>query len=236
MNPQTTYNIGGDASYPQLRFKGFQGGWEKHSLGELCAGFQYGMNAAATTYDGHNGYIRITDIDDNSSTYNKDGKVSPSGELTDYYLVRENDILLARTGASTGKSYLYNKDDGRLYFAGFLIRANVNQGDARFVFSQLHTENYWRWVNVMSMRSGQPGINSQEYASFPIHTPSLPEQQLLGTFFSSLDRLLSAEEQKVAKLKQLKAASLQDMFPQEGQSIPKNQIQRISWGVGEAIN
>lgn len=87
------------------------------------------MNAAAKNYDGVNKYIRITDIDEASSTYTDKDIVSPDGVLTDNYLVNNRDILLARTGASTGKSYLYKKSDGKLYYAGFLIRANVTTHD-----------------------------------------------------------------------------------------------------------
>ena len=59
------------------------------------------MNAAAKSYDGENKYIRITDIDESSSTYDDKDIVSPDGTLSDNYLVKERDILLARTGAST---------------------------------------------------------------------------------------------------------------------------------------
>ena len=92
---------------PNLRFKEFQGEWEKTKFGDIATGFDYGMNAAAKNYDGVNKYIRITDIDEASSTYTDKDIVSPDGVLTDNYLVNNRDILLARTGASTGKSYLY---------------------------------------------------------------------------------------------------------------------------------
>ena len=158
-----------ELNVPNLRFPEFQGEWEKTKFGDIATGFDYGMNAAAKNYDGVNKYIRITDIDEASSTYTDKDIVSPDGILTDNYLVNNRDILLARTGASTGKSYLYKKTDGKLYYAGFLIRANVTTHDPYFVFSQLHTHRYWRWVSIMSARSGQPGINSQEYSSFPIY-------------------------------------------------------------------
>ena len=124
---------------PNLRFPEFQGEWKKTKFGDIATGFDYGMNAAAKNYDGVNKYIRITDIDEASSTYTDKDIVSPDGILTDNYLVNNRDILLARTGASTGKSYLYKQSDGKLYYAGFLIRANVTTQDPYFVFSQLHT-------------------------------------------------------------------------------------------------
>ena len=188
---------------PNLRFPEFQGEWEKCKFGDIATGFDYGMNAAAKNYDGVNKYIRITDIDEASSTYTDKDIVSPDGILTDNYLVNNRDILLARTGASTGKSYLYKKSDGKLYYAGFLIRANVTTHDPYFVFSQLHTHRYWRWVSIMSARSGQPGINSQEYSSFPIYTTSIEEESKIAKLLSLLDERISTQNKVIDKLQSL---------------------------------
>ena len=188
---------------PNLRFPEFQGEWEKTKFGDIATGFDYGMNAAAKNYDGVNKYIRITDIDEASSTYTDKDIVSPDGILTDNYLVNNRDILLARTGASTGKSYLYKKSDGKLYYAGFLIRANVTTHDPYFVFSQLHTHRYWRWVSIMSARSGQPGINSQEYSSFPIYTTSIEEENKIAKLLSLLDERIATQNKIIDKLQSL---------------------------------
>ena len=188
---------------PHLRFLEFEGEWEKTKFGDIATGFDYGMNAAAKNYDGLNKYIRITDIDEASSTYTDKDIVSPDGVLTDNYLVNNRDILLARTGASTGKSYLYKKSDGKLYYAGFLIRANVTTHDPYFVFSQLHTHRYWRWVSIMSARSGQPGINSQEYSSFPIYTTSIEEESKIAKLLSLLDERIATQNKIIDKLQTL---------------------------------
>ena len=188
---------------PNLRFPEFSGEWEMATFGDIAKGFDYGMNAAAKSFDGNNKYIRITDIDEVSSQYLYDDVVSPDGELEDRYLVKENDILLARTGASTGKSYLYRNSDGKLYFAGFLIRANIYKHNSYFVFSQLHTLRYKKWISVMSARSGQPGINSQEYASFPVYTTSLQEEDKIATFLKLLDERIITQNKIIDKLKSL---------------------------------
>ena len=188
---------------PALRFPEFNREWEKCKFGDIATGFDYGMNAAAKPYDGQNKYIRITDIDEASSTYNNEDVVSPDGTLSENYVVNERDILLARTGASTGKSYLYRKSDGKLYFAGFLIRANVAEHNPYFVFSQLHTHRYWRWVSIMSARSGQPGINSQEYASFPIYTTTLIEENKISTLLSLIDERISTQNKIIEKYESL---------------------------------
>ena len=195
-----------------MRFPEFSGEWKMATFGDIAKGFDYGMNAAAKSFDGNNKYIRITDIDEVSSQYLYDDVVSPDGELEDRYLVKENDILLARTGASTGKSYLYRNSDGKLYFAGFLIRANIYKHNSYFVFSQLHTLRYKKWISVMSARSGQPGINSQEYASFPVYTTSLQEEDKIATFLKLLDERIITQNKIIEDLKLLKSAIRKKVF------------------------
>ena len=197
---------------PHLRFPEFSGEWKKCKFGDIATGFDYGMNAAAKPFDGENKYIRITDIDEASSTYNDKDIVSPDGRLTDNYVVNDRDILLVRTGASTGKSYLYRKSDGKLYYAGFLIRANITEHNPYFVFSQLHTHRYWRWVSIMSARSGQPGINSQEYSSFPIFTTSLHEENKISTLLSLLNERIVTQNKIIEDLKKLKSAISKHLF------------------------
>ena len=180
------------------------------------------MNAAAKSYDGENKYIRITDINESSSTYDDKDIVSPDGTLSDNYQVKERDILLARTGASTGKTYLYRKSDGKLYYAGFLIRANVTTHNPYFVFSQLHTHRYWRWVSIMSARSGQPGINSQEYSSFPVFTTSIQEENKIAKLLSLLDERISTQNKIIEDLKKLKYAISKYLF--ERKDLFENKI------------
>ena len=197
---------------PHLRFPEFSGEWEKCKLGDIATGFDYGMNAAAKPFDGENKYIRITDIDEASSTYIDKDIVSPDGTLTENYLVNDRDILLARTGASTGKSYLYRKSDGKLYYAGFLIRANVTKHNPYFVFSQLHTHRYWSWVSIMSARSGQPGINSQEYSSFPVYVTSLREEEKISALLSIIDERIATQNKIIEDLKILKSAIIERAY------------------------
>ena len=202
-----------------MRFPEFSGEWEKCKLGDIATGFDYGMNAAAKPFDGENKYIRITDIDEASSTYIDKDIVSPDGTLTENYLVNDRDILLARTGASTGKSYLYRKSDGKLYYAGFLIRANVTKHNPYFVFSQLHTHRYWSWVSIMSARSGQPGINSQEYSSFPVYVTSLREEEKISALLSLIDERIATQNKIIEKLESLIEGLNNSLYDRYGDGI-----------------
>ena len=109
------------SSVPEIRFNGFTDDWEQRKLGELSSSFEYGLNAAAKEYDGENKYIRITDIDDDSREFKQEDITSPDTDLSsaENYKLSEGDILLARTGASVGKSYIYKTFDGLVYYAGF---------------------------------------------------------------------------------------------------------------------
>ena len=174
------------------------------------------MNASAIQFDGQNRYIRITDIDESSSKYKPELPVSPKGQLLDKYLVSENDILFARTGASTGKSYLYHKDDGKLYFAGFLIRAKIKEEfNSYFIFKQTKTIQYYKWVQLISMRSGQPGINSQEYASFSFYIPSKNEQDKIALFLSLVDERIQTQKKIIEQLETLMRANREKLFSQK---------------------
>ncbi|MDD7045266.1 MAG: restriction endonuclease subunit S [Peptoniphilaceae bacterium] len=209
---------------PQIRFKGFKEDWEEKKLGDIASSFDYGMNKAGSQYDGTNRYIRITDIDDESRRFKKDDLKSPS-ELKkedSKYLLKDGDILFARTGASVGKTYIYNKKDGKVFFAGFLIRASVNlDQNPYFVFTQTLRKNYINFVKIMSQRSGQPGINANEYKLFKLFLPNLEEQEKIGALFEKVDSLIEGQERAVDSYKGLKKSLLQKMFPKEGEKIPQ---------------
>lgn len=211
------------ANTPNVRFMGFTGAWEQRKLGEVATSFEYGLNAAAKEYDGENKYIRITDIDDNTREFLMEGVTSPDIDLTiaGNYKLTKGDILFARTGASVGKSYIYRDSDGLVYYAGFLIRTRIKEEyDAEFIFQNTLTDKYYRYITVTSQRSGQPGVNAQEYAAFEIQVPSKAEQQQIGEYFRHLDRLITLHQRKCDETKELKKYMLQKMFPQNGKKIP----------------
>ena len=206
---------------PELRFPEYKdkGAWINKTLSEcVYSSLEYGMNAAAIEYDGTNRYIRITDIDENSNEYISINPVSPKGELDIKYLVNENDILFTRTGASVGKTYLHKNKEGSYYFASFLIRAKLkSEYNPIFFFIQTQSSYYLKWVKLISTRSGQPGINSQEFSNYQFHITSKPEQQKIVDCLSSLDDHISAQSQKIEMHKTHKKGLMQGLFPSIGE-------------------
>ncbi|MGI0107478.1 restriction endonuclease subunit S [Salinimicrobium sp. WS361] len=186
--------------------------WEVKPLGNISSRISYGMNSASKDFDGTHKYIRITDIDDNSRQLSPSSLTSPDGDLSEKYLVQQGDVLFARTGASVGKSYLQQIHEPNVYFAGFLIRFSIKDAVPYFVYSQTLTERYRKWVTVMSMRSGQPGINAEEYKMFKILLPVKKEQQKIADFLSAIDKKIETVSQQIEKTQTFKKGLLQQMF------------------------
>lgn len=102
-------------------------GWNFISLKDISyTKGEYGSNKPAINYNGGYRYIRITDI--NATGELKTEKVGVSDEEIEAqkYALKENDILFARSGATVGKNFLYNKKYGKCIFAGYLIRFKLN--------------------------------------------------------------------------------------------------------------
>lgn len=191
-------------------------GWKEVRLGKFCDEIcgEYGLNKKAIPYSKKlMRYIRITDIADDGSLLN-DSKMSValSNEEKLKYKLSEGDLLFARTGATVGKTYLYNKDsDDKMVYAGYLIRFRIDYLKAHPVFIKefTHTQRYWNWVKTFSARSGQPGINSSEYRSLKVPIPSLQEQTAIAQVLTTADREIELLEKKLEAMKEQKKGLMQ---------------------------
>jgi type I restriction enzyme, S subunit len=190
--------------------------WDVRRLGNLLAcPPAYGINAPAVPFDSrHPTYLRITDISD-YGWFNIESKASVTHALSANYLLSEGDLVLARTGASVGKSYLYDRDDGNLVFAGFLIRVRPDPTKLNPAYLNYftHSSLYWRWIRENSMRSGQPGVNGQEYATLPIPLPpTMGEQRCIATILSDMDAEIAVLGAKLAKARCVKQGMMQELL------------------------
>jgi len=178
----------------QIRLPGFSDPWEAKRLAEcLRSKPDYGINAAAVPFsDQLPTYIRITDISQDGR-FCPDPPVSVDAVRAERYYLHDGDVVFARTGASVGKCYLYQPKDGRLVFAGFLIRVRPKPEVLlpAFLAAYATTDPYWNWVRLMSMRSGQPGINGGEYAQLPLNLPDHREQAAIAAVLYEMDRASS---------------------------------------------
>ncbi|MGW5662857.1 restriction endonuclease subunit S [Streptomyces sp. NPDC003758] len=198
-----------------VRLPGFDDPWRTARLGELLKRPpRYGINAPAIPYsvDAYT-YIRITDIDD-SGNFTPRPKVSVRHPSAADYLLGKGELVFARTGASVGKSYLFNPDDGELVYAGFLINIAPDQQvlDPAYLALVAQTTQYWEWVARTSVRSGQPGINGREYAQLQITLPEIHEQRAIASTVSDASLEIRALSERLVKAKAVKQGMMQQLL------------------------
>lgn len=163
---------------------------------------QYGANEQAV--DGNPKfdvrYIRITDINDFGNLKSDDWKTAKN--VDEKYLLVENDILFARSGATAGKTFLYKKEYGKAIFAGYLIRFKIDETKANplYVFYVTQLDRYAFWVKSIQRPSGQPNINSEEFKSFEIPLPPLSIQNQIVEIMQSAYNQKKKKEAEAQKL------------------------------------
>jgi type I restriction enzyme S subunit len=180
--------------------------WPRVSLKDLSAlGPQYGANLKAVAPSGRGlRYIRITDIDE-FGRLRPDTLVEPeSVDIAEYFLT-EGDLLLARSGATVGKTYRYTSADGQCAFAGYLIRFRPNScvASSPFLSYYFQTPEYWAWVQGKKRIAAQPNINGAEYAALEIPLPSLQEQSRIVELLDEADRLRRLSREASAKAERI---------------------------------
>lgn len=148
---------------------------------------QYGANEAGLDRLNNTQprYIRITDIDENGLiSINELGATVANVE--EKYILKNNDILIARSGATVGKTYLHKELPYTCLYAGYLIRFLVDPQKILpgYLFSYTQLNSYKEWVNAIQRPSAQPNINAEEYQSIEIPLPDLPKQKEIVDFLS----------------------------------------------------
>lgn len=206
--------------------------WDASFIGEITKQPSYGLNKSATTNEKYPKYIRITDIDNNGKYLYSTAHVNCSDNN---YFLHYGDIVFARTGATCGKNYLYDPRDGDLVFAGFLIKFSADQSKIlpSLLFYNCNTNNFWKYVNICSQRSGQPGLNIDDIQKFKINiTKNLLEQQKIAEILDCATRQVELQEQLVDKLKVQKKAFMQKLLtPQpDWQEVKLGDICKITTG------
>ena len=176
--------------------------WEVNRLKFLITkNAQYGANCEPeqdeTKFDYR--YVRITDIDDNASL--KDTVVYLSKEDSKGFILNEGDILFARSGATVGKTYLYNQVDGNCCFAGYLIRYIPNKQllNPKFLLYFSFSKSYSEWINIVSTQATIQNVSADKYDNLIISLPDTNEQNEIVSY---LDKEISNITQIISKIKQ----------------------------------
>ena len=190
-------------------------GWETSTIDTISTEkLSYGSGASAVEYDGQTRYIRITDIND-LGDLNEDVK-SPS-EIDDKYLLKEGDILFARSGATVGKTYCHNEKNGRCIYAGYLIkmRPNTSKVLPKYIFYYTKSEYYKAFIRNAQNAVAQPNINAKQYGALIIPIPPLPLQQAFAEKVEAIERQKELINQSLREVQTLFDSRMDYWFSEE---------------------
>ena len=171
---------------------------------------QYGANEAGDDYkEDYPRYIRITDITEENSLKD-DGKLSLSPDIAKPYLLKDGDLLFARSGATVGKTFYYTSNYGTCAFAGYLIKARFNQDkmNPKFVYYTTLGIGYENWKNTVFTQATIQNIGADKYAQLYITVPSMKEQNeiiaYLDTQCKAIDDVIHSKYQQLSTIQEHK--------------------------------
>ncbi|MGB2728267.1 MAG: restriction endonuclease subunit S [Halobacteriota archaeon] len=190
----------------------------KVRLSEVIEQPQYGYTASASHEPVGVKFVRITDIQAGKIEW--DSVPYCECEYPDKYLLRENDILFARTGGTTGKSFIVKGDIPDSIFASYLIRIRPKKGAiSDFLYWFFKTKQYWSQIVAEKKGSAQPNVNGKKLSSLDISVPESSIQEAIANYLNSykskvygdllelpsLPAILKDAEKKVAKIESVMA-------------------------------
>jgi len=211
---------------PKLRFPEFQneGEWEVKKLGEITEFVRNGLNINQTNEKEGYKVTRIETISEGRINIEKVGYIRTLQDIAEYKLLI-GDMLFSNINsvAHIGKIAFIDKDYD-LYHGMNLLNIRINQDEhcPKFYFYQLTNCRLKRYFEEICNKAvNQASINQTDLKKTELAFPSLPEQQKIASCLSSLDEVITAESQKLELYQQHKKGLLQNLFPQEGETVPK---------------
>jgi restriction endonuclease S subunit len=168
----------------------------------LSESLQYGANEAAQLQDPDlPRFVRITDIDERGRLRPETLRSLPE-DVAQPYMLRDGDLLLARSGATVGKAFLYDVTWGRCAYAGYLIRARLDQrrGLAKFVHLFTQSRAYWEWIGGSFIQATIQNVSAEKYGSLWLAVPPLDEQQRIIDYARQQDVLFRHLTDQVASV------------------------------------
>jgi len=164
-------------------------GWAKIELEQISAQIQYGYTASALKDQAGPRFLRITDIQNGKVDWNSVPTCEISRDDLRKYALRQSDVLFARTGATTGKSFLIASCPHDAVFASYLIRLRLQKSiDAAFVSLFFNTPEYWQFISENVAGIAQPNCNATKLGCLLVPIPPLLEQKRI---VEKVERLLA---------------------------------------------
>jgi type I restriction enzyme S subunit len=189
------------------------GEWEETTLADVSADVAYGYTESASDEKVGPRFLRITDIQNGVVDWHTVPYCPISESDHQKYRLHSGDIVVARTGNSTGENYLYRGIEDAVY-ASYLIRFRVNQrtADPAFVWYNMRTQRWQDFINSSKTGSAQAGANAKVLGLFPLPLPPLAEQKAIAAVLGALDDKIELNRRMNATLEAMARVLFQSWF------------------------
>jgi type I restriction enzyme S subunit len=182
-------------------------------LGDFAKSLEYGVTAAATLEPVGPKFLRITDIQDGAVNWDTVPWCECDARSVGDSRLRAGDIVFARTGATTGKSFLIRDCPPDTVFASYLIRVRVgNEADPRYVSHFFKTRDYWAQITKGTRGVAQPGVNATTLRAIQVPLPPVAEQKKIADVLERAEALRSGRRAAMSQLDTLAEAVFLDLF------------------------
>lgn len=187
--------------------------WPIVKLGDVSIKVDYGLTASAVDKLDGPRFLRITDMQDDSVDWNTVPSCEGSLAEHQHKQLEIGDIVFARTGATTGKSYLVRELQQPAVFASYLIRVRPGRNvDSVFLSHFFKSAQYWHQISSMASGAAQPGVNSSKLKELEIPLPSLSEQKRIAAILDKADAIRRKRQQAIRLADDFLHAVFLDMF------------------------
>lgn len=208
---------------PKIRFKGFEGEWNSPSIEkvfEVRNGYTPSKSVESYWIGGTIPWFRMEDIRASGGFLEDSIQHITPKAVKNNGLFEKDSIIMATTATIGVHAQLIADSLANQRFTNFSIRKSLREGIiAKYVYYAFFGIDEWAVKNTNS--GGLLSVNMPFLLKHPFFVPSLPEQRALASYFTSLDAQIAASTSRLSSLKQIKAASLLNMFPQKGEMVPR---------------
>lgn len=187
--------------------------WIETTLGDISIDVSYGYTESANTEKVGPKFLRITDIQNGVVDWKSVPYCPIDNSKLDKYVLEKGDIVVARTGNSTGENYIFTGNEETVY-ASYLIRFRIDENIANpfYVWYSMRSPNWWAFVNSSKTGSAQAGANAKVLGLYPLDLPNLDTQKAIAHILGSLDDKIELNRQMNETLEAMAQALFKSWF------------------------
>lgn len=198
--------------------------WKIACLSDYTEKPQYGYTDSAAN-EGNTKFLRITDITNSGVDWDTVPFCNCPEEKIDNYLLKDNDIVFARIGATTGKSFFINNPPNAVY-ASYLIRIRVKDGlEPKFLYFYFNSDFYWKQINYNKGTSLKGGVNGSILSKLKVIIPKSSEQQKIAHILSKIQSAIEKQEAIIKTTTELKKALMHKLFTEGLNGEPQKETE-----------